>query len=623
MGEKVSRTTAFRLRSVTGRSGSDDGDPHPEQILPLEPGANGIGSDSGNAVRLQARGVSRFHAVLHLGEGGCELEDLGSKNGSWVNGERITRRALASGDVLTLGSSRWRLDALPAEDVDLALDLQGDPGPDTTVLDPTRTRGERQGDLPLPLLDALLRRLRQLPEPDLGGALIEIAAHLDVDGAAWVEWPSRGPATVVAAAGELGTIPESEALDEGYEIPGAPELCWSGGGDGGARILRRRSKPWGSALVIFGVDDGGPSTATTTKRDPREIVAACFLLLEGVEPLCEENGADGTQAPPRPGLQLPEGIVAATSGPMAAVYRQVTQIADDPVPVLITGETGVGKEHLARALHDGSSRRGGPFVAINCSAIPAELLEAELFGIGQGVATGVKARQGKVREADGGTLFLDEIGDMPQPLQAKLLRVLEDGLVSPVGEGPVRVEVRVVSASHVDLPSAVEARRFRQDLYYRLAGHVLRVPPLRQRRDDLPPLLGSFLRRIGSETRRRVRGVTVKALELLTHHPWPGNVRELQHVARRLVYLCPPGQAVSSSMVQEALGEAHHPARRPEDDFDLGAEGLQDHLAAIEGAILRRALDHTEGNRSKAAELLRISRNSLTRRLERLGLLRD
>jgi transcriptional regulator with PAS, ATPase and Fis domain len=295
-------------------------------------------------------------------------------------------------------------------------------------------------------------------------------------------------------------------------------------------------------------------------------------------------------------------------------------LAGADLPVLVWGETGVGKEPIARALHDSSPRRGGPFVAINCAAIPAELLEAEMFGIGHNVATGVAARTGRLVEATGGTLFLDEIGDMPLPLQAKLLRALQEKEVQPVGAAAVAVDVRLVAATNRDLRARADAGEFRRDLYYRLAGFVLEVPPLRRRVDDVPQLVGHFLRQGSREAGKSIRGVTVKALRHLTDYPWPGNVRELEHEMRRLVYLCPPGGVIDSLMLPDhVLAPAGSSGSSLPADTSSSLD-LQTHAEGLERRLIRVALQRARGNQRRAAELLGISRNGLANRLKRLGI---
>jgi DNA-binding NtrC family response regulator len=320
-----------------------------------------------------------------------------------------------------------------------------------------------------------------------------------------------------------------------------------------------------------------------------------------------------------PELPFPEGYVPGESPGMLALYRELHAVAASDMPVLLLGETGVGKEHLARILHAWSRRQAAPFLAVNCAAIPADLLEAEMFGIAKGVATGVQERAGRFELAHRGTLFLDEIGDLPLSLQAKLLRALEDEEVRPLGGSPVSLDVRVVAATNGDLRAKMEEGRFRADLYFRLAGAVLEVPPLRRRPEDMPRLVEVFLRTFSRQARKRVRGITLRALELLERYPWPGNVRELEHEIRRLVYLCPDGQPIDAGLLSTAIRDPA-PASGSVRGSTNGSLRLEDHVASLERRLILEALARTRGNRTRAAALLGISRNGLAIKMERLGL---
>jgi len=321
----------------------------------------------------------------------------------------------------------------------------------------------------------------------------------------------------------------------------------------------------------------------------------------------------------RPGclsLVFPEGYIPGHSAAMIRLHEQMRALLAGEGPVLLLGETGVGKELVAQALHASSPRRSGPFVAINCAAIPAELMEAEMFGIGKGVATGVNERPGKFQLAKGGTLFLDEIGEMPLVLQTKLLRALQGKEIQPVGGPPVRVDIRVIAATNSDIDRRMEQGQFRRDLYYRVAGFVLRVPPLRERREDIPRLVQAFLGAFSHEASKTVSAITPEALRALTAHSWPGNVRELEHEVRRLVCLCPDGQAVDCGMLSEhVLDPSEAEANAPPTSLTL--EANIDHL---ERRLIRTALGRTGGGRAAAARLLGISRNGLANKMERLGL---
>jgi DNA-binding NtrC family response regulator len=603
----------WTLRLRPARPDSSSG-----EVFSLAAGRHGIGADPSNAIFLDTRGVSRFHAAIDCHPEFCELEDLRSKNGTTVNGRAISREKVVAGDELGFATVRATLELVPAGDHELAFELPAVSGAPGTTL-----RGTYSGDsgsseqLSLALfrcLRELEQRFRHRAEPDYGGAAEVLMRHLGASGAQVIERPRNLAFHVLASVGQAPRLPAPDAWNTAPTIDGDPGFRFMSLEAGGLAVVRREQD--GSLLGI------ALAGAVGAILSPAQL-AVCLLPF-GLP-------AEAVAWPePRPAaeVELPPGIVGGASPAMKEVYRQVALVAPSPVPILILGETGVGKEHLARALHQHSPRASRPFVAVNCAALPAELLEAEMFGIGQGVATGVKARRGRFLEADHGTLFLDEIGDMPLALQAKLLRVLQEGVVSPLGEKPVEIDVRVVAASHMEFGPAIAERRFREDLYYRLAGYVLKVPPLRERIDDLPALLGRFLQDMAREAGRSVRGVTVKAIEELRAQRWPGNVRQLQQVARRLIYLCPRGQAIDSRLVAEALAAlpgaaAEETSASEKPAFRLGEQGLEEYLGELEKEIVLRALEQKEGNRTRAAALLGISRNGLTRRLERYGLAAD
>jgi Nif-specific regulatory protein len=307
------------------------------------------------------------------------------------------------------------------------------------------------------------------------------------------------------------------------------------------------------------------------------------------------------------------GSLVGRSPAMRAVFSLVEKIAASELPVLIRGESGTGKDLVARAIHFQGPRRRRPFLSENCAAIPESLLESELFGHVRGAFTGAdRAREGLFERADGGTLFLDEVGDMPPPMQAKLLRVLEDGLVRPVGgEKAIPVNVRVVTATHRDLGGEIRAGRFRQDLLYRLQVLTIELPPLLDRPGDVALLVASFLERIARERGRKATPIDDAALAILERHSWPGNVRELQNVLQRLDLLA-GNRAITAELVASDPsigGRGEAPSRRA---------GFS--LRAGEKAELERALRAADGNRVKAARLLGISRATLYRKLERHGL---
>jgi two-component system, NtrC family, response regulator AtoC len=317
--------------------------------------------------------------------------------------------------------------------------------------------------------------------------------------------------------------------------------------------------------------------------------------------------------PPGRGGDVRFGILNRSAA-MRAVLDTIERVADTSSNVLVTGETGTGKELVAQALHAHSRRRDKPFIAINCSAIPADLVESELFGHEKGAFTGAAAmRVGKFEIAHGGTLFLDEIGEMPPEMQAKLLRVLQERKVERVGSGqkvPIPVDVRVVAATHRDLKREMQSRAFREDLFYRLSVVPIALPPLRERREDIPVLCEHFIARFNGVLSRRIEGIEPAALERLADHAWPGNIRELENVIERAMLFAdgPRIQLANLSLdIQRGAVPATPPGATPPD----GLGGLKEQLRAVKQAEIEAALRQTGGNVSQAAKLLKSSRKAL------------
>jgi two-component system response regulator AtoC len=298
---------------------------------------------------------------------------------------------------------------------------------------------------------------------------------------------------------------------------------------------------------------------------------------------------------------------------LRTVLDLVTQVAPSDASVLITGETGTGKEVVARAIHRRSPRHERLLVPVNLAAVPLELLESELFGHARGAFTGAIAeRAGKLELADGGTLFLDEIADTPLALQPKLLRVLQDGVIERVGSNQRRqVDVRVISATNRNLEEATFAGQFRSDLYYRLRVIQIAVPPLRERREDIRYLAAHFLRRFGQRRPGGPPGITHEALRLLEEYAWPGNVRELENVIERAVVLC-RGDTIGTSLLD--LRE------RPTDTAERGGLRLDEALDRLEREVILRALEETKQVKARAARLLGVSERSLWYKLKKHGL---
>jgi two-component system response regulator AtoC len=301
--------------------------------------------------------------------------------------------------------------------------------------------------------------------------------------------------------------------------------------------------------------------------------------------------------------------ILAKSRTMLDIFHTISKIADFKTTVLITGESGTGKELVARAIHARSTRKSAPFVAVNCGAIPENLLESELFGHKRGAFTDANAdRRGLFEEAHGGALFLDEIGELPLSLQVKLLRVLQEDTIRRLGDTKdIKVDVRIITATHRDLAADVKAGRFREDLYYRINVLPIAIPPLRSRREDVNLLIDHFIARNNVRLRTSIRGVSVEARKSLLEYPWPGNVRELENTIERAMVLA-EADVLQASDLPERLRDALDPVQV---HLASGELSIKRTTAAIEQILIRRALQRTKGNRTRAAALLEISHRAL------------
>ena len=325
-------------------------------------------------------------------------------------------------------------------------------------------------------------------------------------------------------------------------------------------------------------------------------------------------------------LARPRSMVGliGESEPLLDVYRVVDRVAATSCTVLVTGESGTGKELVARALHEASARSDGPFVAVNCGAIPEALLESELFGHARGAFTGAHANKiGRIAQAQGGTLFLDEIGELPLSLQVKLLRVLQSREYSPVGDTrTLTADVRIVAATNVNLEAAVQTGEFREDLYYRLNVIHVHVPPLRERLEDVPVLAHHFLAKARAKTDRAdVTGISKAAAELLMSHQWPGNVRELENTIERAVLLCTSSTIEPRDLPARVCGlgtERRVSPRLPDAGLDL-----RNAVDSFENHLIRQALERTNWNKKQAAVLLGLNRTTLVEMLKRKRIARQ
>jgi DNA-binding NtrC family response regulator len=455
---------------------------------------------------------------------------------------------------------------------------------------------------------ALLEEILARAVPVLDAARGFAAAFEDAEGSGTVASlglvPEPEPLAVSSDPFVLDLARAKTALSRGEEtvlgravesVAGVPLL-------GGGRVL--------GVLVVLDREARGPDAPFFDEEDRRFLVSLAGLvaptldaarrfraLAADLDRLREENRSL------KGSLSMDE-ILVGDSPAMRRAKELVARAAASRVNVLVTGESGTGKELAAKLLHAGSPRREGPFLALNCAAVPESLLESELFGIERGVATGVEARLGKFELANGGTIFLDEIGDTPLAIQAKLLRVLQEREIERLGgRTKVPVDVRVVSATHQDLPAEIRAGRFREDLFYRLRVVEIRMPALRERREDIPRLAGHFLARIAARDGRRAPSLSRDAVKALLDYPFPGNVRELENLLEGAAALV-SGDTIEAADLQFGIAR--------EGEGELRATSVD--LRNVESAHIRRVLAQVKGNKSRAAKLLGVSRRTLYRK---------
>lgn len=407
------------------------------------------------------------------------------------------------------------------------------------------------------------------------------------------------------AAEEITGVPRSEALGAFCSDVFRSDMC-------GAQCALRRTLEQGGAVIGqsgFMVDASGQrkpiSVSTALLRDSHGRLlggAETFRDLSELQALRLELGG-----------QAKVGELVSHSPAMQKIMRMLPAIAESPSTVLIQGETGTGKERVAKTLHFLSPRRQGPFVALNCGALPDTLLESELFGYKAGAFTGATHdKSGRFAQANGGTLFLDEIGEVSPALQVRLLRVLQERVYEPLGSNkPVKADVRIIVATHKDLAAEVRKGNFREDLFYRVHVVRLELPPLRSRKEDIPLLVDTFIQRFNLLQGRSVAGIDPEALSLLVAHKWPGNVRELENAIERSFVLCGGGPIALEHLPEELLGTG---LRKKDVDNLQQAHDILD-AQAILGALRR-----TRNNRNEAAALLGVHKTTFFRRVKKLGL---
>jgi transcriptional regulator with AAA-type ATPase domain len=563
-----------------------------------------VGRAADCEVVLDSAAIAPRHATLHLERGRAQVTAAAPAARVAINGVTVREGSVWDGDEIRIGDALLQLQQVPT----LAADQSAGEPPASPAAD----FGAAE-ELPVGALMELYDWSRGGPAERSGEMLATLGGAGGAAAAALLLWSGAATAGGTTAGGTGPTVLAGwgTALDELVEwvVRHPPAAATGSSGepalvDGDVAVAwQPLPKDQRLALAVAGASPGLRALLPLALRC---FVQATLRLGAAPPPSAVAAGA--------PSLAFPPEVVVGRAPAMQRLYAHVAVLTESILPVLLLGETGVGKEHVARLLHDSSPRRARPFVTINCAAIPSELLESELFGIERGVATGVDERRGKFQEAHGGTLLLDEIGELPSPLQAKLLRALEDKEVRPLGGRAAAVDLRIVAATNTDLAAAVAGGRFRADLYHRLAGFELRVPPLRERAEDIAPLFTRFL--AADPRGRAAAGIAPEALVALLRYRWEGNVRELRHEAARVALAVRPGQPVS-------LGDLspHVAAALEEPPPAAGAEhGLDARLAQLERHLLRAALAEAGGALSRAAHDLGISRGRLRRRIRELGL---
>ena len=544
----------------------------------LAEGEHVVGSHPGCGISISHPTVSRRHARIVVSSGAVEVEDLGSRNGTWLAGARLTVPAtIAPGSRLQFGTVPAVLEEVPAEDLEPAVLLAG----------PAAAPPGAPGASPATTVSA--GSLRVLVVEELPGLLDLLASR-------------AGPVRMAQAVGHalFRTLPCLRAEVRSQEL--------ESGRSGTLFTASRREPP--AASPVARVEEG-PFTVEvsfsheTQVRGFLPVIAALARLLTLTDRGRRQPPPPAGSAPPP--LPDPPTVVPE----VRRIYEQAARLARGDVSVLIQGESGTGKEVLAGYLHAASERVGGPFVALNCAALPRDLLEAELFGIEEKVATGVAPRPGRFEMADGGTLFLDEIGDMAPETQARILRVLQEGEVFRIGATrPRPARARILAATNRDLGAMLAEGSFRTDLYHRIADWKVTLPPLRRRKADIPNLAAHFL---AAEAERRgvaIAGISKGALALLEAYDWPGNIRQLQREMARGALFLEDGQLLETSDLEESI--RHGSRARP--------QGLKERLEEVERQEIQRALDSAGEDVSAAAAELGIGRSTLYRRMVELGL---
>ncbi len=619
-----------------------------------------VGRDRTNDLSIEDIHVSSVHCRIEGDPSGWIVEDLGSTNGTAIlrGEERIVlgrgpgaKAPLTAGDVILVGSAGSPVALLVA----FAPRVEaGEPGAqdadDSRIVAVARIaellavhqQVQRDPDL-LARLYAVLSGIRwELSLQQVMSAtraavldLLPRATHLCLA----LRDPASGALVPMLAASRGGDVtPEAfslshaivarvEAERAAVMVANAPVEVGETASIMGAGILSTIAAPlWrgDEFLGVLQVDNrDSPGIFGRVDLDLVLVVAsqASLALLNAElyeKLLLAESKLEGENSYLKTLARERKGVVVGSSPAMRQVFQMVAKVKDTPVSVLVLGETGTGKEIVASAVHYGSARAERLFVALNCAAMPESLLESELFGYRRGAFTGAdRDKKGLFAVADGGTLFLDEIGDLPPSMQAKLLRVLQEGEIRPLGSSKAqRVDVRLIAATNRDLSKEVQEGRFREDLFYRLNVFPIVVPPLRERREDIAGLANHFLDRYSREFCKRTGGLGQDLVAALTGYDWPGNVRELENEIQRVVIALEEGQIATADLLSPHVRRVASVAGKAAPPTGT----LRERMEEVERWILLQALDEHGGNKSETARTLGISREGLHKKLARFGI---
>ncbi len=583
--------------------------------IPLRTGESVLGRDPQCDVVVEEASISRRHARLIVGEGMVRVQDLGSTNGLWSDGLRV--------EVLDSSLDHWFVVGSILARVRRGVSLRNLESHRRT----SRARRARRAGDP-PSITSPRRPAAKPEERESGSAWLErITARI-------AETSGRdAPAMLLQAVEDLGHCDQVQLLRRqanGWCMEAASSNLTLAE-EVTSLIAEERSYPRllqipsGAAILIDRIETdlylaAAPWRSEVRPGDAR--LAALTGLLRwwsGLKASPTQDAPDNLTTDRELARERPTALTTpfvTASRTCRKMLEAVDRLAPTDLPLIVFGESGTGKELVARRLHEASLRRHEPFVAINCAALPAELLEAELFGIERGVATGVTGRPGKFAQAHLGTLFLDEIADLSPQLQPKLLRAIESKSVVPLGAtDAVAADARIVAATHVDLSARVDEGSFRRDLWYRLKGATVEIPPLRSRPEDIMPLARYFVAETG-ERGRPTRGIEVSAAEKLLGYAWPGNVRELRHVIRRAIALC-DGPVISAELLPEELSGTRQRwgAALSEMERDWRAARTR-----FDRLYFEHVIERCGHNLARAAREAGLSRSNLYRKLDELGI---